>query len=101
MSHTHIPLETTGSIEAEIAAEAAAPTTTWLPPGLDPEIFDPEQLEYLADYVQDLRTTWLAQFYALLRTTPPGVSLRSSLVGINCAILAKLFRLTDELDAVS
>lgn len=97
-----IPLETATGIEAEIAAQETAPgAEPWLPPGIDAEIFDPEQLEYLADYFQDLRQTWLAQFYALLRLTPPGGTLRSSLVGINAAILAKLLRLTDELDSIT
>lgn len=101
MSHHNIPLATPTGIEAEIAAQASAASPTWLPPGLDAEIFDAEQLEYLADYITDLRSTWLCQFFELLRTTEPGAQLSCSIVGINAAILAKLLRLTDELDGVS
>ena len=72
-----------------------------LPPGLDTEIFDPEQLEYLADYYQGEVLRHLRLFYQLLRATSPGCEPTSQTVGINAALLARLFDLSEEVSGTS
>lgn len=87
-----------------LTAEAAPSESTceasprgMLPPGLDEEIFDADQLDYLADYYQGTVLTHLRFFYRLLRAVPPGAEPTPQTIGINAALLARLFALTDEL----
>ena len=87
-----------------LTAEAAPSESTCeasprgvLPPGLDLEIFDADQLDYLADFYQDTVLSHLRFFYRLLRAVPPGAEPSLQTVGINAALLGKLFALTDEL----
>ena len=68
-----------------------------LPPGTDESLFTREQLEYLEDLYHDTLRHHLRQFYALLRTTPPGVDVTPGRVGLNAAILAKLLGISEEL----
>ena len=75
----------------------AEPTRGMLPPGLDTEIFDQDQLDYLADYYQSTVLNHLRYFYQLLRAVPPGAEPTPQTIGINAALLARLFALTDEL----
>lgn len=78
-------------------AEEAPLPPLHLPPGTDEAIFTREQLEYLEDLYHDTLRHHLRQFYALLRTVPPGVDITPGRVGLNAAILAKLLGLSEEL----
>lgn len=78
-------------------AESHAPSSLCLPDGLDTEIFDQEQLEYLADFYQSEVLRHLRLFYSLLRAVPAGAEPTLQSVGINAALLGKLFALSDEL----
>lgn len=66
-----------------------------LPPGLDPAIFTPEQLEYLEDLYTETLHHHLRQYYHLLRTMPPGTPINAARIGINAAILCKLLSVTE------
>lgn len=81
--------------QAELNKPAAC-----LPPGLDAAIFDDDQLEYLADFYQGELLRHLRIFYRLLRAVPAGAEPTVRTVGINAAILARLFTLEEPLAEV-
>lgn len=87
-------------LQAAMAAHQAGHQPA-LPPGLDTEIFDPEQLEYLADYYQGEVLRHLRLFYQLLRATSPGCEPTAQTVGLNAALLARIFDLSEEVAGTS
>ena len=99
MTFTTIKFNEKSGAQRALAAQQAelnkpAPS---LPPGLDATIFDDDQLEYLADFYQGELLRHLRLFYRLLRTVAPGAEPTVRTVGINAAILARLFALEEPL----
>lgn len=96
--------ENNPAVDAQIAHSAAIITAArdgFLPPGFDTEIFDREQLEYLRDEFAAEMHRLLRQFYRLLRAMPDAAEPSLKSVGLNAAILAKLFAVSEELENVT
>lgn len=97
--HHCVPLRDTPAPDP--AASTTGTDSLLLPPGLDADLFTPEQLEYLSDLYNDTLHHHLRLFYRLLRATPAGVDPTPRRVGINAAILCKLLGLTDAIRATT
>jgi hypothetical protein len=99
MTFSTIKFNDKSGAQRALAAQQAELNTPCpaLPPGLDASIFDDDQLEYLADYYQSEILRHLRLFYILLRAVPPGAEPTVRTVGINAAILARLFALEEPL----
>lgn len=94
-SATNMAASSYGEAVLTRAAEETTQRSIMLPPGLDTEIFDQEQLEYLADYYQAEVMRHLRIFYDLLRTSEPGEEPSPKQVYVNAALLANLFGLNE------
>ena len=99
MTYTTIKFNESSEAQRALASQQAELNTPCpaLPPGLDSSIFDADQLEYLADFYQGEMLRHLRLFYRLLRTVAPGAEPTVRTVGLNAAILARLFALEEPL----